>query len=253
MKLDFKQKIVMFYGNILRVNFDAMYIAADGNGEVYSYNDKPIILENENIWKGLYSTYAGAVATFDENEDWKDTLINCEGEGHEWMLTLRNRMAIEFMRANLHEGILTDEAFRSTIASLKDTITPASIKEQWDSFYKHSGVTTVVSKEFVDAFKEKLFTETVPFIKAEKFVYPEDDSLLIRDYYGTGLIIPKTVHFIAMDSNGSVWAYEEHPVATTGDDGEWMTTGFKNAFIVGWRSQNTAGKKWRDSLRKVQL
>nr|DAQ67789.1 MAG TPA: hypothetical protein [Ackermannviridae sp.] len=32
-----------------------------------------------------------------------------------------------------------------------------------------------------------------------------------------------------------------------------MTTGFNNAFIVGWRSQNTAGKKWRDSLRKVQL
>ena len=74
MKLDFKQKIVMFYGNILRVNGDAMYVAADGNGEVYSYNDKPIILENENIWKGLYSTYAGAVAVFDENEDWKDTM-----------------------------------------------------------------------------------------------------------------------------------------------------------------------------------
>lgn len=253
MKLEFKQKIVMFYGNILCVNFDAMYIAADSNGEVYSYNDKPVILKNENIWKGLYSTYAGVVATFDENEDWKDTLTNCEGEGHEWMLTLRNRMAIEFMRANLHEGKLTDEAFRSTIGSLKDTITPASIKEKWESFYKHSGVTTVVSKEFVDAFKEKLFTKIVQSIEAEKFVYPEDDSLLIREYYGTGLIIPKWAHFIAMDSNGSVWAYEEHPVATTGDDGEWQTAGINNAWVVGWRSQNTAGAKWCDSLRKVQV
>lgn len=113
MKLDFKQKIVMFYGNILRVNFDAMYIAADGNGEVYSYNDKPVILENENIWKGLYSTYAGVVATFDENEDWKDTLTNCEGEGHEWMLVLGNRLALEHMCFRLlDEGVsLSNEAF----------------------------------------------------------------------------------------------------------------------------------------------
>lgn len=253
MKLDFKQKIVMFYGNILRVNGDAMYVAADANGEVYSYNDKPVILENENIWKGLYSTYAGAVATFDENEDWKETLTNCAGEGHEWMLTLRNRLAIEFMRANLNEDNLTDEAFHNIINSLKDTITAASLKEQWESFYTHSGVTTVVSKEFVDAFKEKLFTEIVPFIKAEKFVYPEDDSLLIRDYYGTGLIIPKWAKFIAMDSNGSVWGYVGQPEASMGESGEWMTADGRNTVMVGWRSQNTAGKKWRDSLRKVQL
>lgn len=133
------------------------------------------------------------------------------------------------------------------------TVTPAFIKEHWDSFYKHSGVANTVSKEFIDSFKEKLFVKTVQSIEAEKFVYPEDDSLLIRDYYGTGLIIPKSVHFIAMDSNGSVWAYEEHPVATDGDDGEWQSAGFNNAFIVGWRSQNTAGAKWRDSLRKVQV
>lgn len=104
-------------------------------------------------------------------------------------------------------------------------------------------------KEKEERKKEQLLAETVGFIKAEKFVYPEDDSLLIRDYRGAGLIIPKWVRFIAMDSDGSVWGYEEQPEMSTAENGEWDGC---TAFMVGWRSPNTAKKEWRNSLREVQ-
>ena len=38
MKIDYKQKIVLFYGNILCVNADAAYISADRDGEIFAHN-----------------------------------------------------------------------------------------------------------------------------------------------------------------------------------------------------------------------
>lgn len=104
----------------------------------------------------------------------------------------------------------------------------------------------------LDALNNKVFPETKLSVKAEKFVYPEDDSLLIRDYYGTGLIIPKWVKFTALDSNGTVWGYEKQPEIDE-VDGIWSTNNKGRVVRVGWRSKNTAGDKWRNSLREVQL
>nr|DAK08919.1 MAG TPA: hypothetical protein [Caudoviricetes sp.] len=104
----------------------------------------------------------------------------------------------------------------------------------------------------LEVLNNKVFPERILSIKAERFVYPEDDSLLVRDYYGTGLIIPKWVRFVAFDNNSNVWGYEEQPEISEVDK-EWSTKDKGKTVLVGWRSKNTARDKWRNSLREVQL
>lgn len=247
MKFDSKQKIVLFYGNILRISSNTEYLAADGNGEVFAYTSKPKLVKYDRIWECTYGYSTTLVATFEKGESWMDSLTYCEGEGQEWMLDLKTKIAVEYA---LQEAgaIKRQDALCNVIDSCP--FDKRFLSQHWDAFRKHSGVESVASKEFLDALKVK--SETPLFIKAEKFVYPEDDSLLIRDYRGAGLIIPKWVRFIAMDSDGSVWGYEEQPEVNTAEDGEWATVGGRNARRVGWRSQNTAEKEWRYSLREVQ-
>lgn len=247
MKFDDTQKIVMFYGNILRVDDDVMYIAVDSDGDVFAHTSKPRLTEGEWMGEYPYGYSTGLMATSEQNESWKDTLTYCEGDGQEWMLDLKTKIAVEY--ALLEAGaILQQKALSNVIDSFSSG--KRFLSQHWDAFRKHSGVENVASKEFLDALKMKFATPR--FIEAEKFVYPEDDSLLIRDYRGAGLIIPKWVRFIAMDSDGSVWGYEEQPEVNTAEDGEWATVGGRNARRVGWRSQNTANKEWRHSLREVK-
>lgn len=249
MKFDSKQKIVLFYGNILHVNADVVYIAVDDNGDVFAHTSKPSIVQGEWMGKYPYGYSTGLMVTFDAGESWKDTLTNCEGEGQEWMLDLKTKIAVEYVLLEAGDN-QQREAFSNVIGSFP--LGKRFLSQHWDAFRKHSGVENVASKEFLDALEATFATPL--FIEAEKLAHPEGDCLLIRDYYGSELSIPEWVKFIAMGKDGRVRAYEAQPETVEGGsyDGTWSTRGRGNAFIVGWRSPNTAKKEWRNSLREVQ-
>lgn len=199
MKFDSEQKIVLFYGNILSIDAAAVYLAVDGGGEVFAYTSEPSLVEGECVcvWKGPYGYNTGVTVSFEPGESWKDTLTCCEGGGQEWMIDLKTKIAVEYalLEAN---AIKRQDALSNVIDSF--LLGKRFLSQYWDAFRKHSGVDNVASKEFLDELKMK--SATPLFIKAEKFVYPEDDSLLIRDYYGTELIIPRWAKFIAMGGDG---------------------------------------------------
>ena len=251
MKIDYKQKIVLFYGNILCVNADAAYISADRDGEIFAHNDKPVPVEDEGIWQGSLSCRARAMVSFEQNESWKDTLTYCEGEGNEWMHVLKENIAVA--DALLESGaILREKAMSNVIESFP--FGERFLSHHWDAFRKHSGVENAASKEFLDVLTEKVKSPPKLFLGVEKPAYLEDNCLLVRIYYGGELVIPAWSKFISMDSNGRVWVYEEQPEvdADIGSGGGWISWGKSKACDVGWRSENTAEKEWRDSLREVQ-
>ena len=250
MKINEELKNVLFYGRILQVKRHASYIAANANGEITAFLGEPYCLDDRKIWHGAALTRLDAVVQFNGDESWKDTLTNCKDEGQDWMLALKTKIAVEY--ALLEAGAIPQQKALSNVID-SFPLGESFLNQHWDAFRKHSGVENVASKEFLNAL-EAVFAAPL-FIEAEKFVYPEDDSLLIRDYYGTGLIIPRWAKFIAMGNDGRVRAYEAQPEVVEGDNynGTWSTYGIGKAFIVGWRSGNTAGDKWRNSLREVRL
>ena len=191
------------------------------------------------------------VVTFDPNESWKDTLTYCGGEGQEWMLAFKTRIAVEYARLEAGD-ILKEKALCNVMEALPfGTLLNA---EQWAGFRKHSGVDTVASEDFLVALAARVKSATKLFIGVEKSAYLEDNSLLVRNYYGSELVIPEWAKFIGMDSNGRVWVYEEQPEVDLNSDsgGVWTTCNRSRACDVGWRSENTANKEWHDSLREVQ-
>lgn len=251
MKFNSEQKIVLFYGNILSIDAAVVYLAADSDGEVFAYTSEPSLVEGECVcvWKGPYGYNTGVTVSFEPGESCKDTLTCCEGDGQEWMIDLKTKIAVEYalLEAN---AIKRQDALCNVIDSFP--LGKRFLSQRWDAFRKHSGVENVASKEFLDALEVK---SAMPiFIDAEKLAHPEGDSLIIRDYYGSELAIPEWVKFIAMGKDGRVRAYEAQPETVEGGgyDGTWSTRGRGYAFIIGWRSENVAEKEWRNSLREVQ-
>lgn len=154
MKLKHNQKLVLFYGNILRVNADVVYLAADRDGEVFAYTSEPSFVEGECVcvWKGPYGYNTGVTVSFEPGENWKDTLTCCEGDGQEWMLDLKTKIAVEYALLEAND-IKRQDALCSVIDSFP--LGKRFLSQYWDAFRKHSGVDNVASKEFLDELKMK--------------------------------------------------------------------------------------------------
>lgn len=173
MKFDFKQKIVLFYGNILRVNSDTMYLAVDSNGDVFAHINKPSIKGDEWMGEYPYGDSTGVTVTFEQGESWKDTLTYCEGEGQEWMLAFKTRIAVEYARLEAGD-ILKEKALCNVMEALPFGMLLNA--EQWAGFRKHSGVDTVASEDFLVALAARVKSATKLFIGVEKSAYLEDNS-----------------------------------------------------------------------------
>lgn len=250
MKLSNKYKTVLFYGHILRVKNDASYLVADATGEIFSYTSRPAYKDGGLHWRGEGSSRLCTWVTFESGENWKDTLTYCEGEGQEWMLDLKTKIAVEY--ALLQDGSILREKALYEVVGASPFGEPLT-QLQWEAFRKHSGVENVAGKKFLDALEEKIKSATTRYIGVEKATQLEDDSRLVRDYYGAELVIPEWAQFISMDSDGRVWCYELLPEPSKGSQlGNWTTGGRGKACVVGWRSKHTAEKEWRGSLREVR-
>nr|DAU63210.1 MAG TPA: hypothetical protein [Caudoviricetes sp.] len=242
-------KTAMFYGHTLQVKGHVSYIAANDNGEIHAFLGEPTRIASRKVWHGSAITRIDATVSFNPGESWEDTLTYCEEDGQDWMLSLKTKIAVE-QALLLNGAILREKALHNVMDALPSGVLFTS--RQWNAFYKHSGVVNVAGKDFLAALAVKIRQMAMRYIEAEKCERIEDDSLLVRDYYGAELVIPAWARFIAMDSDGPVWGYEERPDMDTDADGEWSTDGRGKVRNVGWRSNKIAGKEWRDSLREVR-
>lgn len=251
MKLNTPYKTVLFYGHVLRVGKDKKYIAADKDGSLWAHRNKPAL--GQRCWysRDCSASQTSVTVTFESSEHWENTLTYCEGDGQEWMLTLKTKIAVEY--ALLQNGaVLREQALDNVMEALPFGV--LADDNRWDGFFKHSGVEDVANKDFLAALKAKMTPATMRYIAVEKPAHFEDDCCLVRDYYGSELVIPPWVRFIAMDSDGSVWGYTTRPRMDMEDDatGVWETDCLDKSRKVSWRSIKLAEKEWRGSLREVQ-
>ena len=251
-------KNVLFYGRILQVKRHASYIAANADGEIFAFLGEPYCLDARKIWHGAALTCSDAVVRFNDGESWKDTLTCCKDDGQDWMLDLKTKIAIEYTLAN--EDVISRETALCNIMNSLPSIlgkpyTPVALNQQWNAFYKHSGVMSVADDNFLSALGVKMCQVAMRYVEAEKCERLGDGSRLVRDYYGAELVLPEWAKFIAMDSNGRVWAYDVKPeaIAHGNGTGAWAMFNVGELGSVGWRSVSTAEKVWRDSLREVKF
>lgn len=252
MKLNTPYKTVLFYGHVLRVGKDKKYIAADKDGSLWAHRNKPAL--GQRCWysRDCSASQTSVTVTFESSEHWENTLTYCGDEhGQEWMLDLKTKIAVEY--ALLEAGAIPQQKALSNVID-SFPLGESFLNQHWDAFQKHSGVENVASKEFLDVLTEKVKSPPKLFLGVEKPAYLEDNCLLVRVYYGGELVIPAWTKFIGMDSTGRVWVYEEQPEVDLNSKsvGVWTTWGRGRACDVGWRSENTAEKEWRYSLREVQ-
>ena len=257
MKINEEFKNVLFYGRILQVKRHASHIAANADGEIFAFLGEPYCLDARKIWHGAALTRLDAVVRFNDDESWKDTLTNCNDGGQDWMLDLKTKIAVEYTLANA-DVISRETALCNIVNSLPSILgkpyTPVALNQQWSAFYKHSGVMGVADNNFLSALSVKMSQVAMRYVEAEKCERLEDGSRLVRDYYGAELVLPEWAKFIAMDSNGRVWAYDAKPEAIAHDNGTgaWAMFVIGELGSVGWRSVTTAEKVWCDSLREVK-
>lgn len=252
MKLNTPYKTVLFYGHVLHVGKDKKYIAADKDGSLWAHRNKPAL--GQRCWysRDCSASQTSVTVTFESSEHWENTLTYCGDEhGQDWMLDLKMWITVVVLIN------FPSSDPREMATYIVETMPRAKeiTQEEWEGFVKHSGVKMVVGEALLEAFAKELIPLAAPpkSIKAEKPAYLEDNSLLVRDYYGGELVIPAWTKFIAMDCSGRVWGYEEQPeVDANKPDGVWTNWGKGRARDVGWRSETTAEKVWRDSLREVQ-
>lgn len=258
MKINEEFKNVLFYGRILQVKCHASHIAANADGEIFAFLGEPYCLDARKIWHGAALTRLDAVVRFNDDESWKDTLTCCKDEGQDWMLDLKTKIAVEYALANA-DVISRETALCNIVNSLPSILgkpyTPVALNQQWNAFYKHSGVMGVADNNFLSALGVKMCQVAMRYVEAEKCERLEDGSRLVQDYYGAELVLPEWAKFIAMDSNGRVWAYDEKPeaIAHGNGTGAWAMFAVGELGSVGWRSATTAEKVWRDSLREVKF
>lgn len=218
MKLDNKQKIVLFYGNILRVNSNTEYLAANDAGKVFAYTGRPKLMKYEGTWDCPYGYSSKLIATLEKVENWVDTLTYCKGEGQEWMLDLKTSIVV---KCSLLEAgaILLQDALINVIESFP--LGEQFLSQHWDAFQKHSGVKDIANEKFLDILSSRVKAAPKLSIWVEKSANTEDDSLLVRDYFGGELVLPEWVKFIAINSDGKVSGFEEHPEVDV-QSGVWI-------------------------------
>ena len=101
-------------------------------GEVFAYTSEPSLVEGECVcvWKGPFGYNTGVTVSFEPGESWKDTLTCYEGDGQEWMIDLKTKIAVEYalLEANaIHgkSGASTQVAWRdesTSIANWRDSL-----------------------------------------------------------------------------------------------------------------------------------
>ena len=243
MKLKTPYKTVMFYGNVLRINVNANWLAVDKDGTITAFTDEPCVIGS--VW----DVTGGEIWNIDaraklEDENWKDTLTHCPHD-QKWMIEEAAKLEQAW---NLHViGLLPSEAKDLEFNSLADALSYRAegntLQATWDSWIKHAVSRFLHDEGFTNELYNRLFAR-----------HKEPESRIVKDYYGLDVIVPGWARWVAMNCNGSVMAFEVQPGITPWDIWGNAIHGKSGASTqVAWRDESTSVANWRDSLREVQV
>lgn len=244
MKLKTPYKTVMFYGNVLRINVNANWLAVDKDGTITAFTDEPCVIGS--VW----DVTGGEIWNIDaraklEDENWKDTLTHCPHD-QKWMIEEAAKLEQAW---NLHViGLLPSEAKELELNSLADALSYRAegntLQATWDGWMKHAVPKFLQDEDFTKELYNRLFAR-----------HKEPESRIVKDYYGADLIVPTWARFIAMQISGAVWCYEVKPdnIVTDKSTQTWSSMGRGRVAQVAWRDESTSIANWRDSLQEVRV
>lgn len=243
MKLKTPYKTVMFYGNALRINVNANWLAVDKDGTITAFTDEPCVIGS--VW----DVTGGEIWNIDaraklEDENWKDTLTHCPHD-QKWMIEEAAKLEQAW---NLHViGLLSSEAKDLELNSLADALSYRAegntLQATWGSWIKHAVSRFLHDEDFTNELYNRLFAR-----------HKEPESRIVKDYYGLDVIVPGWARWIAMNCNGSVMTFEVQPGITPWDIWGNAIHGKSGASTqVAWREESTSVANWRDSLQEVRV
>ena len=243
MKLKTPYKTVMFYGNALRINVNANWIAVDKDGTVTAFTHKPCIIGS--VW----DMTGGEVWNIDarmklEDENWKDTLVHCLRD-QQWMTEAAAKL---YQAWDLHtDGLLTNEAKEHVLNRLADNLIyraeDNTLQATWDGWMKHAVPEFLQDENFTYELYNRLF-----------LMAKDPESRIFKDYYGTDVIVPGWARWVAMNRSGRVMAFNMQPDILS--DSFWGYDNYDKRgrmTQVAWRDETTSHANWKDSMREVKL
>lgn len=240
MKLKTPYKTVMFYGNVLRINARANWLAVNEDGTMRVFMEEP------HISYGGWDVKSGAIWNLDtrmelEGEDWKDTLTYCPHD-QKWMIQVGALLSAAFNdTAPLAPCSMTEQLTDIIAARMNKDVEDIDARhDAFHAFLTHGFPAFMRTCRVVDILRDKLFPK------------PEErEYRVVKDYYGRDVIVPPQARWIAMDINGSTYTYETAPVRRGGCWRENIN-GEEEHIPVSWYPPEVARLHWQDSLREVQ-
>ena len=243
MKLKTPYKTVMFYGNVLRINTNANWIAVDKDGGMVAFRDEPYIMDYEGWYSDSVAIWRLESRMELEGGNWKETLAYCP-EDQFWMIVVVNKLdAAHFLYT--YEGGTALTAMRDIIDNIAEIIriksVSCSVRDTFNSLMKHAAPSYLRASPVRDLLHDNLFPKQ-----------KEPEYRVIKDYYGSDIIVPSWATYVAMNRNGAVMAFDMQPDISAGFFwGYGMQEKRGQMTQVAWRDENTSDANWQDSLKKV--
>ena len=244
MKLKTSNKTVMFYGNVLRVNIHAKWIAVDENGVMRAFEDEPYIPHNQEVWESGSAGIWRLESYMElEGDNWKETLAYCP-QDQSWMIAVVGKLHSAYLLQDDNEYHKAMHLIINDIADIiRSKSVNCSVRDTFNAFMKHAAPPCLQATPVVDVLRDNLFSNA-----------KEPESRIVKDYYGMDVIVPGWARWVAMNCNGSVMAFEVQPGITPWDIWGNAIHGKSGAPTqVAWRDESTSIANWRDSLQEVQV
>nr|DAS11475.1 MAG TPA: hypothetical protein [Caudoviricetes sp.] len=241
MKLKTPYKTVMFYGNVLRINANANWIAVDENGNILAFRDEPYIRNYERWYSDSAAIWSLESRMELEGDNWKETLAYCP-QDQQWMIETVGKLNAAH---SLQDDFVSHNAMTSIIKDVAETIRIKSVscsaRDTFKSLMKHAAPSYLRASPVRDLLYDVLFPKK-----------NEPERKVIKNYYGSDVIIPSWATYVAMNRNGAVMAFDMQPDISAGFFwGYGMQEKRGQMTQVAWRDENTSDTNWQDSLKKV--
>ena len=241
MKLKTPYKTLMFYGNVLRINRMANWIAADKNGRLNAFIERPDLCStswNTSIGNRVWNLDASV--EFGRNDNWEETLTYCPHD-QQWMITAVGKLDVAHF---LYGDDTAHKAISRTIDVIADLIRRKTagwdLRDTFKALMTHATPPYLQASPVTEMLRDKLFPKP-----------KEPEYRVVKDYYGRDIIVPPWSRWLAMDKDGVAYAYEKEPVMKEGYWTEELQGEGENISIA-WYPPEFAKQNWRDSLREVQ-
>ena len=243
MELKTPYKTLMFYGNVLRINRMANWIAADKNGRLNAFIERPDLCStswNTSIGNRVWNL--DARVEFGRNDNWEETLTYSPRD-QQWMITAVGKLDVAHF---LYGDDTAHKAMSRTIDVIADLIRRKTadwdLRDTFKALMTHATPPYLQASPVTEMLRDKLFPKP-----------KEPEYRVVKDYYGADVIVPGWAEWIAINRKGSVMAFDMRPGISPGHFWEYGIQDKQGQVTqVAWRDGTTSKENWRDSLREVQ-